>query len=78
MQHCKKQVTLFLNENKAHDFFYPGSPGGGPLPPPPPKDIPSTNPSIPRVTTTPPHPKYQNNNINNTQMIMSEDYLTES
>ena len=38
----------------------------------------STNPSTPGVTTTPPHPKYQNNNINNTQMKMSENYLTES
>ena len=27
---------------------------------------------------TPRHPKYQNNNINNTQMRMSENYLTES
>ena len=31
------------------------------------KDIPSTNPLTPRVTTTPPHLKYQNNNINNNQ-----------
>ena len=61
-----KQVKLFLNENKAHDFF-------NTLPHH--KDIPSTNPSNPGVTATPPHPKYQNNNINNTKMKMSEKYL---
>ena len=27
----------------------------------------------PRVTTTPPHPKYLNNNINNKQIKMSEN-----
>jgi hypothetical protein len=32
-----------LNENKAHDFFFP---------------------STTDVTITPPHPKYQNNDIN--------------
>ena len=32
----------------------------------------------PGVTTTPSHPKYQNNNINNTQMKMLENFLTES
>ena len=36
---------------------------------------PSTNPSTTGVTTTPPHPKYQNNNITNTQMKMSKNYL---
>ena len=36
------------------------------------------NPSTPGVTTTPSHPKYQNSNINNTQIKMSEIYLTES
>ena len=41
-----KQVRLFLNENKDHEFFLP------------PKDKPSTNPSNPGITTTPPHPKY--------------------
>ena len=25
-----------------------------------------------KITTTPPHPKYQNNNISNTQMKMSK------
>ena len=38
-------------------------------------DIPSTNPSTPGITTTPPHPKYQNHNITNTQMKMSENLL---
>ena len=32
----------------------------------------------PRVTTTSPHPKYQNNNIDNNQMKMSKFDLTES
>ena len=44
----------------------------------PTKDITSTNPSTPRVTTTPPHSKYQNNNIDNNQMKMSKFNLTES
>ena len=43
----KKQVRLFLNENKAHDVFLP-------------------------------HPKYQNNNIENNQMKMSKFDSTES
>ena len=46
---------------------------GGGDPPPSLKDIPSTNPSIPGVTTTPPHPKYQNNNIINDQIKISEN-----
>ena len=37
-------------------------------------DTPSTNPSTPGVTTTPPHPEYQNNNITNTQMKMSKKF----
>jgi hypothetical protein len=32
----------------------------------------------PGVTTTPPHPKYQNNNIDNNQIKMSKFDLTES
>ena len=39
--------------------------------------IPSINPSTPRLTATPPNPKYKNNNINNTQIKKTENYLTE-
>ena len=35
----------------------------------------TTNPSTPGVTTTSSHPKYQNNNINNNQMKMSENLI---
>ena len=43
-----------------------------------PMDKPSTNPSTPGVTRTPPHPKYQTNDIDNNQIIMSKFDLTES
>ena len=36
-----------------------------------PKEILST----PGITLTPPHPKHQNNNINNNQIKISENYL---
>ena len=45
--------------------------GGGGWHPGTPKDIPSTNPSTPGLTTQP-HPKSQNNNTSNNQMKMSK------
>ena len=39
---------------------------------PSPKDISSTNSSTPGVTTTPPNPYYQNNNITNTRRKFTE------
>ena len=53
------------------------TPGGGEATTPP-RDIPLTNQSTPWLMTNPTHPKYQNNNINNTQMKMLENFLTES
>ena len=61
-----KTILSFLQKNEGES-----TPGGGGADPSPTKDIPSTNPSTPGVTTTTPHPKYQNNNITNTQMKMS-------
>ena len=49
-----KQVRLFLNENKARNFFF-----------------------TQMVKKNLPHPKYQNNYINNNQMKMSKFDLTE-
>ena len=54
--------------------------GGPGTPPLPLKKIPSNNPSIQGVTTTPPHPKYQNNNMTNTQMnlILLNSHITQT
>ena len=48
-----------------------GTPEGGGVDLPP-KYISSTNPSTPGVTTTPPHPQYQNNSITNTRRKFTE------
>jgi hypothetical protein len=60
---------MFLDGNKALEYTKSYTPGGDGIPGmlrggTPSKDISSTNPSTSGVTATPPHPKYQNNNIN--------------
>ena len=54
-----KQVRLFLNEKKAHDFFTINKTKGHTI-----------NQSIDPKGNNPPPPKYQNNNIDNNQMKM--------
>jgi len=57
-----------------------GVPGvlGEVYPPPTPHRHTINQPIDPRVTTTPPHPKYQNNNVYNNQMKISKFDLSES
>ena len=59
----KQNSQLFLPPSKPYRSIFKKI-GRGP------KDILSTNPSTPEVTTIPPQPKYQNNNITNIPMKM--------